>query len=61
MSSEQEPKHPAEDTARIDYASTLVSPVAYVVVCPSCDHRHETEQTWAYRCPKCNKAIGVKT
>lgn len=57
--SEREPLHPDEDTARTDYASTLVTPEAYVVECPSCEHRHETEKTWAYRCPKCNKAISV--
>lgn len=48
-----------DDRGRIDYDSTLVSPVAYVVECPRCGHRHETDKTWAYRCPECDKAIGV--
>lgn len=56
---ERTPGHPSEDTPRTDYAATLVSPEAYVVVCPACEHRHEAESTWAYRCPECNKAISV--
>lgn len=55
----REPGHPSEDHARLDYASVLVSPDAYMVTCPACEHRHETEETWGYRCPECNKAISV--
>lgn len=51
--------HPDEDSDRLDYASTLVSPEAYIVVCPSCNYRHEVESMLTYRCPACNKAIAV--
>lgn len=57
--SDSEPKHPDEEHARVDYASTLVKPEAYVVICPSCKYQHKAKSLNPYRCPQCNKAISV--